>query len=182
LCAGGINLNKKEIKMGYLLVVFLATMLAGFFSGYGKRRPSGVNSKSATPARVAQDGSWVVPTIGKGGKPATSKSRPEKSSPVNEKKEHQRQTVFLSEGDVIRGVILNMGKTSRYQNGRSFPHFRVILGLAGGDTAILWGEDLQRALIGLNLGDEVEIKSLGSQPVEVDGSATMKRLYQARKI
>jgi hypothetical protein len=117
-----------------------------------------------------------TPTVGK-----KKAAQSEKLSSIG-KREHRRQTVHLDEGGAIRGVILNKSRASRLCNGKRFDHYRVILRLAGGDSAELWGEDLQRALIGLNLGDEVEIECLGNQPVEIDGKVTQKRLYRARKV
>jgi hypothetical protein len=91
--------------------------------------------------------------------------------------------VRLNEGGAIRGVILNKNRATRTCEGRRVDHYRVILRLAGGDSAELWGEDLQRALSAFNLGDEVEIECLGTIPVKIDGKGTtMKRLYQAQKI
>lgn len=170
--------------MVYFLVVFMAAMAAGFFSGYGqKRRPSGVNGKSATPARAAQDGSWATPAIGKGGsKKNPSKFRPEKSSPVA-RVPHVRHEVTLNEGNTISGVIFTKSRTSRPSpDGGEFDHFRVVLGLADGDTAIVWGEDLQRALADFDLGDWVKISCVGVTPVKINGGNTVayKRLYQAQ--
>jgi hypothetical protein len=161
--------------MGFLAFVFSAALLAGFLSGCGQRRP-GEKEVARPIGRATQTQSWENHVTGK-----KKEARSEKSSSIG-KREHRRQTVFLEEGGAIRGVILNKGKSVRTCEGRRIRHYRVILRQAGGDSLELWGEDLQRALIGFDLGDEVEIECLGNQPVEIDGKVTLKKLYRARKV